>query len=76
MTRRPKLALISTVIERLPLTATPEIRGHVVVYRRGEQQRCPGCGGRAWEVGRTMAECANPRCCTALPIAPDGDTGR
>lgn len=68
--RKPKLALVSVLIERKPLAATPELRGHNVVYRLGEAQRCPGCGRRHWLVGRTMAECAF--CATALPLASDG----
>lgn len=36
------------------------------VFRAGERNICPGCGGTHWHVGRTMAEC--PKCETALPI--------
>lgn len=41
-------------------------RGHVSVYRRAEFNRCPGCGGSQWLVGRSSAECAF--CGTALPL--------
>lgn len=46
----------------------PERRGLAVLYRPGEANHCPGCGGRNWHVGRQTAECA--RCATALPLAP------
>jgi hypothetical protein len=39
------------------------------VYFPGESHRCPACQGRAWHVGRTVAECANTACGMALPIA-------
>ena len=40
--------------------------GYRPLYEAG--QRCPGCHGRAWIVGRTAAECHG--CGTALPLAP------
>jgi ribosomal protein L37E len=36
-------------------------------YHEGEHNRCPGCGGVHWHVGRATAECA--RCSYALPLA-------
>ncbi len=41
--------------------------GYRVLFRRGETNRCPGCGHSQWLVGRTTAECAV--CSTALPLA-------
>jgi hypothetical protein len=49
----------------------PAVRGLVVAYR-GAGTSCPGCGGRAWIVGRIYAECAFERCATALPIVEGG----
>jgi hypothetical protein len=46
--------------------APPESRGNFAIYRRGEINRCPGCGRTHWIVGRLMAECAF--CATALPL--------
>jgi len=42
-------------------------RGHHVVYRARETNRCPGCGRAQWHVGRVSAECAF--CETAIPLA-------
>ena len=42
-------------------------RGHHVVYRSNESNRCPGCGRAQWHVGRASAECAF--CGTAVPLA-------
>jgi len=45
-------------------------RGYLVLYRSTGDNVCPGCGGRQWEVGRIMAECA--LCGTAIPlVSPD-----
>ncbi|PHP19539.1 hypothetical protein CG471_11815 [Sphingobium sp. IP1] len=41
-------------------------RGHVVLYRPGQPNHCPGCGASQWLVGRATAECG--RCATAIPI--------
>lgn len=41
-------------------------RGYHVVYRPGETNRCPGCCGSNWWIGRVMAECAF--CGTALDL--------
>jgi len=46
--------------------APPDQRGFVVLYRPTEINRCPGCGGTHWWVGRSSAECH--RCHTALPL--------
>jgi hypothetical protein len=42
-------------------------RGHHVVYRANETNRCPGCGRAHWYVGRMTAECGF--CGTAVPLA-------
>jgi hypothetical protein len=42
--------------------APPSARGLVPLWRSGD--RCPGCGGQNWWVGRVMAQCG--RCDTAL----------
>ena len=42
-------------------------RGHHVVYRSNESNRCPGCGRAQWYVGRTTAECGF--CGTAVALA-------
>jgi hypothetical protein len=42
-------------------------RGHHVVYRVSESNRCPGCGRAHWYVGRATAECGF--CGTAVPLA-------
>lgn len=42
-------------------------RGHHVVYRASETNRCPGCGGAQWYVGRMTAECGF--CGTAIVLA-------
>ena len=42
-------------------------RGHHVVYRTTESNRCPGCGRANWYVGRASAECGF--CGTAVPLA-------
>jgi hypothetical protein len=42
-------------------------RGHHVVYRAQETNRCPGCGRVNWLVGRQTAECAF--CGTAIALA-------
>lgn len=42
-------------------------RGHHVVYRSDETNRCPGCGRTQWFVGRMTAECGF--CGTAVSLA-------
>ncbi|MDB5697889.1 MAG: hypothetical protein JWN69_693 [Alphaproteobacteria bacterium] len=42
-------------------------RGHHVVYRSNETNRCPGCGRANWYVGRITAECSF--CGTAIALA-------
>ena len=44
-----------------------ESRGHHVVYRASETNRCPGCGRAQWYVGRVTAECVF--CGTAIVLA-------
>lgn len=43
------------------------------LYWPGETNRCPCCGGKAWNVGRTSAECA--ACQHPLPLATAPDAG-
>lgn len=50
-----------------PLRHPPSARGYHAIFRRGEVNRCPGCQGRSWHVGRISAECA--ACGTALDLA-------
>lgn len=42
-------------------------RGFMPLYRTGDVNHCPGCGGLSWHVGRMSAECAT--CATAIPLA-------
>ena len=42
-------------------------RGHHIVYRINEPNRCPGCGRSQWYIGRVSAECGF--CETAVPLA-------
>jgi hypothetical protein len=52
-------AWLEMILQRSPLP----------VYRTGME--CPGCGGWAWNVGRSSAAC--PYCGTCLPL-PDAIT--
>lgn len=36
------------------------------LYRDGERNHCPACGGSNWIIGRILAECGF--CATALPL--------
>jgi hypothetical protein len=47
--------------------------GYRVAYRENEANRCPGCGGSHWTIGRVTAECAY--CGTALPLVAGGTMG-
>jgi hypothetical protein len=49
------------------LKLDPTARGHHVVYRANEVNRCPGCGHAQWLLGRVTAECG--LCGTAVPLA-------
>jgi hypothetical protein len=42
-------------------------RGHHIVYRANEANRCPGCGRSHWYIGRVSAECGF--CGAAVPLA-------
>ena len=53
--------------DRRTLGADLAGRGHHVVYRAEETNRCPGCGRAQWHVGRQTAECAF--CGTAIALA-------
>jgi hypothetical protein len=48
-------------------------RGHHVVYRAEETNRCPGCGRSNWHVGRLTAECAFCGAAVALAEAHWGE---
>src|SRR3954451_14121324 len=47
--------------------ATLAKRGHHIIYRANEPNRCPGCGRSQWYIGRVSAECCF--CGTAVPLA-------
>ncbi len=47
--------------------ATLAKRGHHIIYRANESNRCPGCGRSQWYIGRMTAECGF--CGTAVPLA-------
>ncbi len=57
-----KLAIFEKA-DRIDIAA----RGHHVVYRSNETNRCPGCGRANWYVGRITAECSF--CGTAIVLA-------
>ncbi|PKB13327.1 hypothetical protein B0I00_3365 [Novosphingobium kunmingense] len=48
-------------------------RGYQVLFHADSVNRCPGCHGTNWLVGRITAECA--RCGTALPLAEAATMG-
>lgn len=50
------LKIVSSNVE--PVTFRPSVVGR---YYLGEVNRCPACGGKAWEVGRLYAECSSQR---------------
>lgn len=52
-----------TISETLPE------RGYHALYRTGQVNHCPGCGGTQWYVGRAGAECAYERCGLPLDFA-------
>jgi hypothetical protein len=58
-----------TIYQRAPkdFDFDPSARGHHVVYRANESNRCPGCGRAQWFVGRVTAECGF--CGTAIALA-------
>lgn len=56
-----------TIFQRARAAFDVTARGHHVVYRTGESNRCPGCGRQQWYVGRATAECGF--CGTAVPLA-------
>lgn len=45
-------------------------RGYCMTYHPWEINRCPGCGGAQWYVGRMSAECGF--CATVLMFAAAG----
>lgn len=56
-----------TIFQRARPALDIAARGHHVIYRTGESNRCPGCGRQQWYVGRASAECGF--CGTAVPLA-------
>lgn len=58
---------MGVAIFRREFEVDPSARGHHVVYRVNESNRCPGCGREQWLVGRITAECAF--CGTAVALA-------
>lgn len=53
--------------EEQDLSLNISARGHHVVYRANEMNRCPGCGRAHWYIGRQTAECGF--CGTAVALA-------
>ena len=64
---------MGVAIYRREFGVDPSARGHHVVYRLNESNRCPGCGRAQWHVGRVTAECAF--CGTAVALAEAQWTG-
>ena len=58
---------------RKDVTPGTDPYAHLMVYREGEVNHCPGCGQAQWYVGRITAEC--PFCGTALPLQHTGFEG-
>ena len=58
---------MGVAIYRREFEVDPSARGHHVVYRLNESNRCPGCGRDQWYVGRITAECGF--CGTAVVLA-------
>src|SRR5687767_13745270 len=58
---------MGVAIFRREFEVDPSARGHHVVYRVNESNRCPGCGRAQWYVGRVTAECGF--CGTAVVLA-------
>ena len=58
---------MGVAIYRREFEVDPSARGHHVVYRLNESNRCPGCGHAQWLVGRVTAECVF--CGTAVALA-------
>jgi PilZ domain len=58
---------MGVAIFRREFEVDPSARGHHVVYRLNESNRCPGCGRAHWYVGRVTAECGF--CGTAVALA-------
>jgi hypothetical protein len=64
---------MGVAIFRREFEVDPSARGHHVVYRVNESNRCPGCGRAQWYVGRVTAECGF--CGTAVALAEAKWTG-
>lgn len=59
--------------EEQDLSLNISARGHHVVYRANETNRCPGCGRAHWYIGRQTAECGF--CGTAVALAEANSIG-
>jgi len=68
--RQGQLRIVGSERAPVVLPGARADRGYLAVYRPDEQNRCPGCGGSNWYVGRSTAQCAF--CDTAIPIASNG----
>lgn len=64
---RPKLVVVGAPALKSKLRVN---RFGVPPYAPGD--RCGFCGGTHWHVGRSIAECANPRCRMPVQIEADG----
>ena len=64
---------MGVAIYRREFEVDPSARGHHVVYRLNESNRCPGCGHSQWFVGRVTAECG--LCGTAVALAESQYSG-
>lgn len=59
-------------IRRLPIQPTPKSAGFklnkfgILPYRSGD--RCGFCGGAGFYIGRTTAQCSNPRCDNVMAL--------
>ncbi|MET0249076.1 MAG: hypothetical protein ABW164_05040 [Sphingobium sp.] len=53
-----------TALKAKPLSSF--LHGYLPLYRDDEPNRCPGCGGQQWIIGRMTAECG--MCASAIPL--------
>ncbi|ATI81477.1 hypothetical protein A6768_24915 [Sphingobium yanoikuyae] len=58
--------MLSVLSGLVPHSSALATKGFMPLYRAGEPNRCPGCGGQQWIVGRMMAECGY--CGSAVPM--------
>lgn len=59
---------VPVVYSPLPVPAAAERRKRpfMLAYKSGD--RCTGCGKSAFNIGRSVATCANPRCELPVPL--------